>query len=118
MRILRTPEHPVQLFTTDSLVLTCLIELIPEVDSYVTISSRWTGHSSLTDTDRRVIVSELEGVHLMYNTSVTFSTLKSTDSGSYTCSAAVSPQEQNNHLISSSRTEEAITISVGKLSQY
>ena len=116
MRILRTPEHPVQLFTTDSLVLTCLIELIPEVDSYVTINSQWRGHSSLTDNERRVIVSELEGVHLMYNTSVTFSTLKSTDSGSYTCSAAVSSEDQNSHLIQSRTVEDTITILVCKLS--
>ena len=113
--MLRTPENPVKLFTTNSLVLTCLIELIPEVDSYIIVNSQWRGHTSLTDSERRVIVSELEGIHLMYNTSVTFSTLKSTDSGSYTCSAAISPQEQNSHLISSSRIEETISISVGML---
>ncbi|CAI8046104.1 hypothetical protein GBAR_LOCUS25483, partial [Geodia barretti] len=110
--ILRAPEHSVQLFTTDSLVLTCVIELIPEVDSYVAINSQWRGHSSLTDSERRVIVSELVGLHLKYNTSVTFNTLKTTDSGSYTCSATVGPQERNNHLISSSRTAETISISV------
>ena len=90
--IRRAPLHPAQLFTTDSLALTCVIELIPEVDSYVTINSQWRGHSSLTDRERRVIVSDLEGVKLMYNTSVTFSTLKSSDSGSYLCSASVLPQ--------------------------
>ena len=71
MTILRAPEHSVQLFTTDSLVLTCVIELIPEADSYVAVNFQWRGHSSLTDSGRRVMVSELEGVHLKYNTSVT-----------------------------------------------
>ena len=61
------------------------------------------------------MVSELEGLHLKYNTSVTFNTLKTTDSGSYTCSATVGPQERNNHLISSSRTADTISISVGML---
>ena len=113
--ILRAPEHPVQLFTTDSLVLTCVIELIPEVDSYVTINSQWRGHSSLTDSERRVMVSELEGLHLKYNTSVTFSTLRSSDSGSYICSAAVTPQESNSNLIQSNQAQGTISISVGML---
>ncbi|CAI8020956.1 hypothetical protein GBAR_LOCUS12479 [Geodia barretti] len=110
--ILRAPEHPVQLFTNDSLVLTCVIELIPDVDSYVAINSQWRGHSSLTDSERRVIVSDLEGVQLFYNTSVTFSALKSSDSGSYTCSATVSPIEPESHLMQSHLVEETITISV------
>ena len=114
MTILREPEHPVQLFTTNSLVLTCVIELIPEVDSYVTVNSQWSGHSSLTDSERRVIVSDLEGVLLTYNTSVTFSTLKSSDSGSYTCSATAIPLN-NRNLIQSSSIKETISISVGML---
>ena len=36
-------------------------------------------------------MSELEGLHPIYQSSVTFSTLKSADTGSYTCSANVSP---------------------------
>ena len=104
-----------QLFTNDSLVLTCVIELIPDVDSYVAINSQWRGHSSLTDSERRVIVSDLEGVQLFYNTSVTLSALKSSDSGSYTCSATVSPIEPESHLMQSHLVEETITISVGML---
>ena len=107
--------HPAQLFTTDSLVLTCVIELIPEVDSYVTINSQWRGHWSLTDRERKVIVSDLEGVKLMYNTSVTFSTLKSSDSGSNLCSASVIPQGSNSHLMQSNLAQKTITISVGML---
>ena len=113
--ILRDPEVPDQLFTTDSLVLTCVIELIPEVDSFVTLTSQWRGHSSLTDSERRVIVSDLEGVQLVYNTSVTFSTLRSSDSGSYICSATVGPDVSNSksHLIESSVGVNTIIISVG-----
>ena len=111
--ILRDPDGSDQLFTTDSLVLTCVIELIPEVDSFVTISSQWRGHSSLTDSGRRVIVSDLEGVQLAYNTSVTFSTLKSSDSGSYVCSATVSPDVSADSLIESPVGVNTIIISVG-----
>ena len=101
------------LFTTDSLVLNCVIELIPEVDSYITISSQWSGHSSLTDSARRIIVADLEGTRLTFNTSVTFNTLKSVDSGSYVCSATVSPLSESMNLIGSPLNEEIINISVG-----
>ena len=87
-----------------------MIELIPEIDTPVSIRSQWRGHTSLTDNGRRVVVSDLEGVQLMYNSSVTFSTLKSVDSGIYICSATVTPTE---NLISSGTSEGRITISVG-----
>ena len=113
MSIIRDPLFPTQLITTNSLILTCVIELIPEVDSYVAINSQWRGHSSLTDQERRVIVSDLEGVQLIYNTSVTFNTLKSSDSGSYLCSATVSPNSPTDNLLESPLAESTIRISVG-----
>ena len=89
--ILRDLEPPIQLSSSHSLVLTCVTQLIPEVDSYITVDSRWSGHSSLTNRERRVIVSDLRGVQLMYNTSVTISEMKWSDSGFYVCSASSSP---------------------------
>ena len=114
MTILRDPVYPVQLFSSHSLVLTCVIEVIPEVDSYISVDSRWSGHSALTDRERRVIVSDLRGIQLTYNTSVTIRELKSSDSGSYVCSASVTPGPNPNNLIDSSQVEETIRISVGK----
>ena len=113
--ITREPAYPVRLFTTNSLILTCIIQLAPEVDTPVTINSQWTGHSSLTDNQRRVIVSELEGLRPMYETSVTFSTLKSSDSGSYACSANASPlTDSSGGIIDSTWSSEALNISVCK----
>ena len=115
--IFRDPEYPVQLFTCHSLVLTCVIDLIPEVDSYVAIHSQWRGHSSLTDNERRVIVSDLEGDQLVYRTSVNFNTLKSSDSGYYVCSASINPLAlpQSGSLIGSPVNEEEINISIGEV---
>ena len=114
--ILRQPEHLTQLYTTDSLVLTCVIELIPEVDTHVAISSKWSGHSSLTDNERRVISSNLEGDQLEYRTSVRFSSLKSSDSGSYTCSAIVRPQSdsESENVFGSPLGSEGFNISIGE----
>ena len=103
------------LFTTDSLVLNCVIELIPEVDSHIAISSQWSGHSSLYNSSRRVTITDLEGEKLTYNTSVTFEPLKSSDSGSYVCSSTVSPLSESMNLIGSPRNEEEIKLSVGML---
>ena len=111
--IFRVPEQPLTLFTTDSLMLNCVIELIPEVDSPVKVSAEWSGHSSLTDGASRVIVAEVEGIQLKHNTSVTFNTLKSGDSGSYVCSATVGPLSDSMNLVGSLRNEETITILVG-----
>ena len=117
--IIREPAHPVELFTTDSLILTCAIQLVPEVDTPVTINSRWTGHSSLTDNQRRVIISELQGLRPMYESSVTFSTLKSSDSGSYICSANVSPlTDLSGGIIESSWSSEYLSISICKYLRY
>ena len=113
--ITREPKHPVRLFTTNNLTLTCVIQLVPEVDTPVSVNSQWTGHSSLSDNQRRVIVSELEGSHPKYESSVTFSTLKSGDSGSYVCSANVSPQtNMSGEVIESSWTSKSLNISVSK----
>ena len=49
----------------------------------------------------------------MYNSSVAFSTLKSVDSGTYICSATVSPLTPTDNLIGSGTSEGDITISVG-----
>ena len=51
---------------------------------------------------------------MTYNTSVTIRELKSSDSGSYVCSASVTPAPSPNNLIDSSQVEVTIRISVGK----
>ena len=84
---MRDPAHPSQLLTGNELVLTCVIQLIPEVDTPVNVSSHWTGHPSLSNDTGRVTVFDLEGFHPMYQSYVIFSNLSLNDSGSYDCSA-------------------------------
>ena len=113
--ITREPAHPVRLFTTNSLILTCIIQLVPEVDIPVTINSQWTGHSSLTDNRGRVSVSKLKGLHPLYESTVIFSTLKISDSGSYVCSANVSPQTGfSGSIVESTWSSETLYVSVCK----
>ena len=65
-----------------------------------------------------MIVSELQGVRLAYVTSVTFTTLKSSDSGSYVCSANVSPQPSMSGQIVESSRDRSINIAVGGCMAY
>ena len=103
-----------QLYTTDSLTLTCIVEIDPAIDTRVAITSQWSGHPSLTNEGRRVAVSELEGVSPSYTSVVTFTTLKSVDSGSYICSARIVPQENHGTLLPSNRSSDAVNINVGE----
>ena len=50
----------------------------------------------------------------MHETSVTFTTLKTNDSGSYLCSANISPQPRmSGQIVESSRSAQTINIAVG-----
>ena len=109
----RVPDHPTQLFTTNSLVLTCIIEVSNAVDTPVAINTTWSGHSSLFDNRRRVIVSDLEGLKPMYETFVTFSSLKTHDSGTYECLAKIRPQISGN-ILESPWSEKSININISK----
>ena len=109
----RIPDYPIQLFTTNSLVLTCIIEVSDAIDTLVAINTTWSGHSSLFDNRRRVIVSELEGLKPMYETFVTFSSLQSDDSGTYECLANIRPQKLGS-IVESPWSFESINIRVSK----
>ena len=113
--ICRAPAGALQIsLTTDTLTLTCIVEIDPVIDTRVAITSQWSGHPSLTNGGRRVAVSELEGVNPSYTSVVTFTTLKSADSGSYVCSARIVPQENLGTVLQSNRSSDGISINVGE----
>ena len=113
--IVRVPEYPVVMFSSNSLELTCLVELVPEVDTPVAIDLRWTGHSSLTDSGQRVVVSNVQGLYLAYQSTVSFSSLMSRDTGSYICSVRASPDnDMTGTIIASSWESQELTINISK----
>lgn len=112
--IAHEPENPLQLYTTDSLTLTCIVEIDPAIDTRVAITTQWSGQSSLTSEGHRVVVSELEGVSPSYSSVVTFTALKAIDSGSYVCSAKIIPDENPATVVESYWGSESITIYVGE----
>ena len=61
-------------------------------------------------------MSELEGRQLSYESSVTFSSLKTSDSGSYVCSANIVPEEDN--LLASPWASEFLNITVCECTEF
>ena len=61
-------------------------------------------------------MSELEGRQLSYESSVTFSTLKTSDGGSYVCSANIVPEEDI--LLASLWVSESLNITVCECTEF
>ena len=80
--------------------LTCVVELVSEVDTNVTVLTSWTKNDTeLNDTDRISVDSEaiLQDTTPVYQSDVVFTPLSNIapdgDNGNYTCSAEVMDSE-------------------------
>ena len=90
---MRVVPHPniTQLFTTQQLNITCHTILHPAVDTAVGVANTWSGPSGVISSDGRdITVVGVAGTDLEFNSAVRFSSLRSSDSGTYTCFSTVS----------------------------
>ena len=71
----RFPNASVELFTTDSLSLTCTYTVSKAINSRISATVTWTGSASLSDFPRVTHVGS----------GVDFTSLKSSDTAIYTC---------------------------------
>ena len=104
----RDPDSSTELYTTDSLVLKCLVELHAAVDTPIAVNTQW----SVTPSAPRVVVSPASGVP-PYPSSIRFSSLKSSDTGTYMCTVQVT-SVGNSNVIASPPTSRSIDISAGE----
>lgn len=111
VRTIRDPDSSTQLYTTDSLVLKCLVELDPAVDTPVAVNTQWSVSAS-----PRVAVSAASRVP-PYPSSIRFSSLKSSDTGTYVCTVQVT-SVGNSNVIGSLPTSRSIVISAGETHAY
>ena len=95
--------------------LTCVVELVSEVDANVTVLTSWTKNDTeLNGTDRISVDSEaiLQDTTSVYQSDVVFTPLSNTapdgDNGNYTCSAEVMDSE----YITGSTSNDTQSISV------
>ncbi len=83
--ISREPDSGTTLRHGDSLTLTCDITLDPAVDSEVAVTASWTGPGGPITAG----VSDMTGSGLAYQSTLTLSSLTSSDAGDYNCTASV-----------------------------
>ena len=113
VRIIPEPDTA-QLFTTDTLDLLCLCNLDLAVDVPVQVDIKWLGQSaSVMSNDSRVSVVDSEGEVLEYNSILSFSSLQSSDSGTYTCTSIVVPLPTSRYIINSDSGSTATTFDAG-----
>ena len=94
-------------------MLQCIVQLIPEVDTPVTVHLQWSGHPSLYDV-QRLNISEVQHVYPTYQSTVSFSSLLYNDTGSYTCTVHVSPDGSNSVIQGSLQNSDTIDIHTSK----
>ena len=113
VRIIHRPSN-IQLFTTDSLDLVCLSDVDLSVDVPVQVNISWSGPmGGAIQTDGRVSILGVEGAELEHDSTLRFSSLRSLDSGNYTCISTATPTRTSRYIISSSRASTVTSINAG-----
>ena len=79
-----------QLFTTQELNITCHTILHPAVDTLVGVANTWSGPTGVMSSSGHITIIGVTGTYLEFNSTVNFASLRSSDSGTYTCFSTVS----------------------------
>ena len=88
VNIVRTPSTQTA-FLSERLDLTCITVLSPYVDTPVQVTHYWEGPSGVVTRGNGIIISKVTGFNLRYSSTLTFSSLRLSDSGIYTCTSTV-----------------------------
>ncbi len=107
MAVTAVPDRT--LYDGESVILTCTITLDPSVDSVVAVTASWAGPGgAITDG-----VSDMTGSG-PYQSTLTLSSLMTSDTGDYTCTASVGPSTPQVVYVASEDGTDTHTITVGK----
>ena len=104
----RDPESGI-LRHGDNLTLTCTIQLDGAIDTGVDVTVLWTGPPGSISPDSPTMDSDT-----VYESTVAFSSLVTSDSGDYTCTATVSPDPSSEFITESGEGTDTLNIIVGK----
>ena len=109
--MVRQPDR-VQLFTTESVDLICLSDISLAVDTPISVSMTWYGSSgNRVQSDGRVSVLGDRGMFTEHDSTLRFSSLRSSDSGTYTCSSVASSTSR--YVVASDTTSAESSINAG-----
>ena len=109
-----TPNRTGDLYAGTSLTLTCSIQLNPAVDTTVMVTRIWSGpRSQAVSNSSRVTVSNLvQSSAILYETTIEFVPLNTTDSGNYMCEATVTPDPQSQFVTMSTAGNDTHSVTV------
>ena len=96
------------LFTSNELNITCVTTVNQAVDTPVQITLQWDGPGGVVSTDNETDVGGVTSSGRDYSSTVFFNSLRSSHSGTYTCSSTVSAVEASD-LIATSAIQTAST---------
>ena len=99
-----TPNRTGDLYAGTPLTLTCSIQLNPAVDTTVNVTGTWSGPGSqAVSNSSHVTVSNLLNMSaFLYETTIEFHPLSTTDTGNYTCEATLAPDPQSQFVMNTS----------------
>ena len=96
---------------SDNLTLICTIQLDEAIDTGVDVTVVWNGPAGNISPDNPTPTMVSDTV---YESTVTFSSLETSDSGGYTCTATVSPDPSSEFITESGEGTDTLSIIVGK----
>ena len=113
--LVQVVPHPntTQLFTTQQLNITCFTSLHPAVDTAVGVANTWSGPAGVISSDGHVTVVSVAGTNLQFNSALRFSSLRSSDSGTYTCFSVISLV--SSYIVGSDSISASVVITASKL---
>ena len=81
------------IYIPEQLDLTCITCICPYVDTPVTVTHHWEGPLGVVteDSDSNITISTVTGSNLKYNSTLSFNSLRLSDSGIYTCISIAKP---------------------------
>ena len=104
-------RSPDTVYTGDNITLTCTIVVDPAVNTAVMVTAVW---SRLEQT---VTASDLTMVsNRTYKSTLTLTSLETTDSGDYTCTATVSP-DGTPFVTASNKGAHSVTVTIGRFNK-
>ena len=108
VRVVRQPDRT-QFFTTESVDLVCLSDINLAVDTPISVDMTWSGSSgNRMQSNGRVSVLGDRGTFTEHDSTLRFSSLRSSDTGTYTCSSVASSTSR--YVVASNTTSAVNSI--------
>ena len=105
---MRQPDKA-QFFTTESVDLICLSDISLAVDTPISVDMTWSGSSgNRMRSDGRISVLGDRGTFTEHDSTLRFSSLRSSDTGTYTCTSMASSTSR--YVVASNSTSAASSV--------